>query len=278
MLHFRAIALFLAGLIFASAASAGLTEPADNKLRIGGTGCAIATMQTLGKAFTKIHPEVTVVITPSLGSSGGIKAMLAGAIDLAISSRDLKPAERAQGVLASEYARTPFVFTVSPRNRVAAITTSELVRIYRGDSTLWPDGKKLRLILRPPEESDTDIVKSMSPKMNRAMQIALAREGMIRAITDQDSADKLEKIPGAIGTSTLAQIISEQRALKPLILNGVIPSLDTLAEGKYPYFKTLLMVSSPKPSPLTQAFIAFVHSAAGRQILAKNGQLATPAK
>ena len=278
MLHFRAIALFLAGLIFASAASAGLTEPADNKLRIGGTGCAIATMQTLGKAFTKIHPEVTVVITPSLGSSGGIKAMLAGSIDLAISSRDLKPAERAQGVLASEYARTPFVFTVSPRNSVAAITTSELVRIYRGDSTLWPDGKKLRLILRPPEESDTDIVKSMSPKMNRAMQIALAREGMIRAITDQDSADKLEKIPGAIGTSTLAQIISEQRALKPLILNGVTPSLDTLAEGKYPYFKTLLMVSSPKPSPLTQAFIAFVHSAAGRQILAKNGQLATPAK
>lgn len=278
MLHFRAIALFLAGLIFASAASAGLTEPADNKLRIGGTGCAIATMQTLGMAFSKIHPEATVVITPSLGSSGGIKAMLAGSIDLAISSRDLKPAERAQGVQASEYARTPFVFAVSPRNSVAAITTNELVRIYSGDSTLWPDGKKLRLILRPPEESDTDIVKSMSPEMNRAMQIALAREGMIRAITDQDSADKLEKIPGAIGTSTLAQIISEQRALKPLILNGVTPSLDTLAEGKYPYFKTLLMVSSPKPSPLTQAFIAFVHSAAGRQILAKNGQLATPAK
>ncbi|WP_413437411.1 substrate-binding domain-containing protein [Sulfuriferula sp. GW1] len=278
MLHFRAIALFLAGLIFASAASAGLTEPVDNKLRIGGTGCAIATMQTLGKAFTKIHPEATVVITPSLGSSGGIKAMLAGSIDLAISSRDLKPAERAQGVLASEYARTPFVFAVSPRNSVAAITTNELVRIYSGDSTLWPDGKKLRLVLRPPEESDTDIVKSMSPEMNRAMQIALAREGMIRAITDQDSADKLEKILGAIGTSTLAQIISEQRALKPLILNGVTPSLDTLAEGKYPYFKTLLMVSSPKPSPLTQAFIAFVRSAVGRQILAKNGQWAAPAK
>ena len=278
MLHFRAIVLFLAGLIFAHAASAGLTAPADNKLRIGGTGCAIASMHILGKAFTKTHPDVTVVIAPSLGSGGGIKALLAGAIDLAISGRNLKPTEHAQGVLASEYARTPFVFAVSSRNSVAAITTSELVRIYSGDSTLWPDGKKLRLILRPAEESDTDIVKSMSPEMNQAVTIALAREGMIMATTDQDSADNMEKIPGAIGTTTLAQIISEQRALKPLTLNGVIPNLDRLAEGKYSYFKTLFMVSSPKPNPLTKAFIAFVRSAAGRQILARNGQWAAPAK
>ena len=141
MLHFRAIALFLAGLFFAHAASAGLTEPADNKLRIGGTGCAIASMHILGQAFTKTHPDVTVAIVPSLGSGGGIKAMLAGAIDLAISGRDLKPAERAQGAQASEYARTPLVFAVSSRSSVSAITTSKLVKIYSGDSTLWPDGK-----------------------------------------------------------------------------------------------------------------------------------------
>ncbi len=276
MLHFRAIVLFLAGLISASANSADLVAPA--RIRIGGSGGAIATMQILGKTFTKTHPNVSVVVVPSLGSGGGIKAMLAGAIDLAISGRALKDTERAQGALATEYARTPFVFATGMRNSVSAITTHELVKIYTGETRTWPDGKPLRLVLRPEVESDTDIVKSLSPAMNQAVKTALAREGMIMAMTDQDSADNLENIPGAIGTTTLAQIISEQRALKPLTLNGATPGLAALGEGTYPYFKTLFMVTGPKPNLVTQAFIAFVRSAEGRQILAKNGQSTTSVK
>ena len=276
MLHFRAIVLFLAGLISASANSADLVAPA--RIRIGGSGGALATMQILGKTFTKTHPNVSVVVVPSLGSGGGIKAMLAGAIDLAISGRALKDTERAQGALATEYARTPFVFATGMRNSVSAITTHELVKIYTGETRTWPDGKPLRLVLRPENESDMDIVKSLSPKMNQAVKTALAREGMIMAMTDQDSADNLENIPGAIGTTTLAQIISEQRALKPLTLNGATPSLAALAEGTYPYFKPLFMVTRPKPNPVTQAFSSFVRSAEGRQILAKNGQSTTSVK
>lgn len=276
MLHFRAIVLFLAGLISASANSADLVAPA--RIRIGGSGGALATMQILGKTFTKTHPNVSVVVVPSLGSGGGIKAMLAGAIDLAISGRALKDTERAQGALATEYARTPFVFATGMRNSVSAITTHELVKIYTGETRTWPDGKPLRLVLRPEVESDTDIVKSLSPAMNQAVKTALAREGMIMAMTDQDSADNLENIPGAIGTTTLAQIMSEQRALKPLTLNGATPGLAALGEGTYPYFKTLFMVTGPKPNLVTQAFIAFVRSAEGRQILAKNGQSTTSVK
>lgn len=276
MLHFRAIVLFLAGLISASASSTELVAP--TRIRIGGSGGALATMQILGQAFNKAHPNVNVVIVPSLGSGGGIKAMLAGAIDLAISGRALKDAERAQSALATEYARTPFVFASAMRNNVSAITTRELVKIYKGETRTWPDGKPLRLVLRPVSESDTDIVKSLSPEMNQAVTSALARQGMIMAMTDQDSADNIENIPGAIGTITLAQIISEQRALKPLTLNGATPSLTALTEGKYPYFKPLFMVTRSKSNLVTQAFSAFVRSAAGRQILAKNGHWTAPAK
>jgi len=276
MLHFRAIALLLAGLITANAIGAELPPSADARLRIGGTGGAIATMQILGRAFTKNHPNVAVVIVPSLGSGGGIKTVLAGSIDLAISGRPLKQAERAQGAQAIEYARTPLVFATARRNSVSAITTSELVKIYKGEIHTWPDGKTLRLVLRPEVESDTDIVKSLSAEMAQAVNRALAREGMIMAITDQNNAHDMENIPGAIGSITLAQIVSERRALKPLALNGATPSITALAEGKYPYFKTLFMVSGPKPRPIAQAFIAFARSAEGRQILAENGQWAAP--
>lgn len=274
MFNSRTITLFLAGFLFAHLANAGEHTPADNKIRIGGTGSAIATMRIFTKTFIKSHPGVAVEIVPSLGSGGGIKALQAGIIDLAISGRPLKPAERTESLKVIEYAQTPFVFAVSTHTNATTITTKELVNIYKGDTRVWPDGKTLRLVLRPEVESDTDIVKNMSPEMNLAVKSALTREGMIMAITDQDSADNIENIPGAIGTMTLAQIVSEQRALKPLVLNGLSPSLDMMNQGKYPYYKSMFMVSSARPNPLTQEFITFVRSPSGRKILEKNGQSA----
>lgn len=273
-MSFKHLTLLLACFLFASAGRAA--DQADlvaTRIRIGGSGGPLEGMRLLGEAFKKIHPQTTVVIVPSLGSGGGIKALRAEAIDLAVTSRPLKEAERSPDLIATSYARTPFVFATAWHSNLSAITTAELVGIYAGERKTWPDGRPLRLVLRPETESDTDIVKSLSPEMNQAVKAALDRDGMIVALADKANADKLESIPGAIGATTLAQIISEKRALQPLVLNGVTPSLAALAEGKYPYYKTFFMVTGPKTSPLTHQFTLFVRSAAGREILEKNGHL-----
>lgn len=272
MFHWTARTLLLALLIFPCVGSAEQAAPAAAKIRIGGSGGALATMQIVADAFKKIPPYATVVVIPSLGSSGGTRAVLAGAIDLAVIGRPMKEAERRQGAIAITYARTPFVFASAASTRVSAITLRELVSIYSGDLTTWPDGQTLRLVLRPPEESDTVSTKSLSPAMHLAVEAAHARAGMTIEITDQDNARSLQSIPGALGTTTLAQIDSEKLALRPLALDGVIPSLQTLADGSYRYFKTFSLVSTPKASPLVRQFIAFVQSPAGQQILEKNGQ------
>ena len=271
-------AVIAAALTFALPASAEHPEPDAARIRIGGSGGALASMQILLEAFKKIHPHATEVIVPSLGSGGGIKAVRAGAIDLAVISRPLTDAERSQGAIGTEYARAPFVFATAAHTNVSAISTRELLSIYSGERKTWPDGRPLRLVLRPEADSDTDITKSLSPEMMQAVKTAHARAGMIIAPTDQASADSLETIRGSIGTTTLAQIISEKRALQALALNGVTPSLKTLADGKYPYYKTFIMVSDAKTSPLVQQFIAFVRSAAGQQILEENGHWVTPTK
>ena len=278
MFHLTARTLLLALLIFSGIGYAQQAAPAAAKIRIGGTGGALATMQILADAFKKIPPYATVVIIPSLSSGGGIKAVLAGAIDLGLTSRPLQDAERAQGAIAADYARTPFVFATAAHATVAALSTRELVGIYSGEQKNWPDGRPLRLVLRPDSDSDTAMVKSLSPAMDRAVTAAHAREGLISALTDQANASSLETIPGAIGTSTLAQIISEKRTLQALALNGVTPSLKTLADGSYPYYKTFSIVSTAKTPAPAQQFVAFVRSAAGQQILEQNGHSVAPVK
>lgn len=254
------------------AASASSATPAlADALKIGGTGGGLATMQLLVQEFKKSRASVAPEVLPSLGSSGGIKAVLAGAIDVAVSSRALKADERSKGAAEYEYGRTPFVFTTSPSTKASGLTIGQLADIYSGKTTTWPDGRHIRLVLRPVGDSDTDLVKGISPEVARALAAAEKRPGMTFALTDQESAESTEKIPGALGTSTLAQILTEKRALKVLRFNGVEPSVETIRTGRYPYYKRMFIVIGPKASATAREFVAYAQSAAGRGLLTRLG-------
>ena len=93
---------------------------------------------------------------------------------------------------------------------------------------------------------------------------------------DRLNADTLEKIPGTLGTVTLAQIIAEKRTLQALSIDGVAPSVAALMQGTYPYAKPLVLVSRAQATPLVQQFVAFLRSAPGRAILEANGHWVGP--
>ena len=255
-----------AALVMTVAASAQTQE-----LRIGGTGAGLGTMQVLAQAYVKTAPGTKLVVLPSMGSGGGIKAVLAGAIQIGLSSRPLSDAEAKAGAVAVEYGRTAFVFATAVANPVAGITTQNLADYYAGKVDTWPDGAKLRLVLRPIGDSDSESIKAISPAMREAKLAAEQRKGMVFAVSDQEAASAVEKIPGALGPSTLALLLSERRALKALALDGVVPSAQNVANGSYPLHKQMLIVTGPKSPPEAQAFVSFVRSAAGRDILQQTG-------
>ncbi len=243
-------------------------------VRIGGTGCALGGMKKLAQAFQKSHPGAVVTVAPSLGSDGGIKAVLTGALDLAVSARPLRDDEREKGAAAFEYAKTPFIFVTSHKGETYDLSLQRLASIYAGETKAWPDGTPIRVILRPAGDADTLMLRCLSPEMDRAVQSALSREGMVTAVTDQENADIIEKIRGGFGASTLAQVQSEQRPVRTLRVNGEAPGIATLTSGSYPFYKTLFAVTGPNVSTATMAFISFLNSPAGRTILTRSGHLA----
>ncbi|MEW6599989.1 MAG: substrate-binding domain-containing protein [Nitrospirota bacterium] len=242
-------------------------------IQIGGTGTALGSFSELADAYMKIHPDINIIVLPSLGSTGGIKAVNEGAIDIGLSSRPLKDTERHEGTIAVEYARTPFVFVTAQRKEALRLSLTDIAGIFSGEISKWPDGTIIRLVLRPESDMDTILVQGMSPEMNNAVRRALSKEGMMVAFTDQDSADAVEKIRGAFGTSTLAQIISEKRGLTPVTLNGVVPDMKSLADGSYKYYKTLYLVTGPKSKPAARDFLDFINSGKGREVLSQTGHL-----
>ena len=264
------IARYVLFMVVCSSLMSGNSQAEDKiSLRIGGTGSAMGAFQHVAVAFQKTHPGIDIRFIYGLGSGGAIKALQAGKLELALSARTLKSDERR--LHAEELARTPLVIAVASNHPVANISLEDVARAFDGTLTTWSDGSPLRLIIRSDSDSETTYLRAISPRMNRAVTTAQTRQGLHVAITDADAADALEKIPGAIGTSTLALMVSEQRKLKPLTLDGKSPSVAALARGEYRYFKPVLAVTTTQPPAAVVAFIAFVKSQQGARLLAANG-------
>ena len=262
--------LLTAALQLPVATSGVLAADYQGTLRIGGTGAAVATITQVADAFQKKHPEVRFVFPPSLGSSGGIKAVIAGALDVGLNSRPLTEAERSHGLLSTEYARTPLLLVTSHRGAGINFTLKQIASIYDGEIQRYPDGIPLRVIMRPEVEIDIHLVRGLSPEIDAAIQRAQLREGMAVAVTDHDNAEMLLKTRGALGWMTMAQLISENLGLTPLSINHIVPDQANFASGKYPLFRTFSVVTGAHPTPLVKAFLEFLFSAEGRAILVRN--------
>jgi phosphate transport system substrate-binding protein len=270
----RSASLFLLGCSL-------LTPPAHAnspaaELVVGGTGAALGAMKALGDAYAAGTPQARVRTVPSLGSGGGIRALAAGAIQIAVTSRPLTAEERAKGMIERELIRTPFVFAVHQKAPIGAVTLSELAQIYAGTVGSWKDGTKVRPVLRPVNDVDTEVLSAMSPQMRLALKAAHDLPGKNIAVTDTDTADELERVPGAIGTSTLLLIQSEKRPLKALDVDGIAPTTTNLSSGRYLHQKSIYVVVSARSGPAAQAFVAYITSPAAAQMIARMGGLQVP--
>lgn len=240
-------------------------------VRIGGSGSGLGTIKLLAAGFEQTHPGTHVQVLPSLGSGGGVRAVAAGTVDIGILIRGLKDYELRLGLKTLHYARTPLVFVANMDARQDNITTEELIAVLNGTHTTWPNGQRIRVVLRPPTEHEMVIVASLSADVARALDAAMDRPGMLSALTAQECASLVEKTPGAIGFSNLGLLRSEKRRLKTFSLNGRAPTVKNAAAGTYPLTIDLSFVVGPRPSKAAVSFIRYVFSPAGRRVLEENG-------
>lgn len=260
-------AAFSISIFFASVCSLAHAET----VRIGGTGAAMGTMQIIGEAFEKAYPEHDVKVMPSLGTSGGLKALQASALDIAISARDVNEKEKASGLSSYMYGTTAFILVSNKKASPQPLTKNIIADLYSGKQASWSNGQPVRLVLRPKSDSDTLQLTKFSPEIEQAVMAAHAKSGMTLAVTDTDSADQVEQTSGAFATSTLALVLAERRDFNILPLDGVKPTIQTLTNGSYPHTKNMYAVTGANPSPAVKQFMEFLRSSQGQEILKKIG-------
>jgi phosphate transport system substrate-binding protein len=240
----------------------------QTRLIVGGTGSSLGFMRLLGKSYSAYYPEVTVEVLPSLGTSGGIRALKSGAIDVAVAGRHLTDHEKI-GLHHSFLGKSPVVFAVHPGTPVEEITLSEIVNIYDGTNLTWSDQSRIRIFLRPTNDTDWQLMNSFSPELTRALQIARENEGIYLAITDSDAITYLENVRGSIGPATLTMIAAERRRVKILHYHGRNPDAANHIQEKYPMQKSYFLLSRIDTTPAVAKFVDYIQSPQGQKILSQ---------
>lgn len=150
------VSAFVCGAQFAAAQETG-----KQILKVNGAGMSSDQVDKWAKRFMETNPDVTVTVTGS-SAGKGFQALLDGAADIAMMSREISATERdkanGKGLKVAEkpIGRAAIALVTHPRNPVNELTLEQAKRMYAGEYTNWnqvggPDAPVRCLSRRIPE-------------------------------------------------------------------------------------------------------------------------------
>ncbi len=219
---------------------------------LAGSGSNLALTRALVAACTPAG-AVTPTVAESIGSTGGVRALLDGAIDGALVSRPLRPAELRSGLQVLPYARVPVVLAAHPDTPPVDWRSEDLLAAFGGQQARWPRGQPLVVFQREPGDSSHLAVARALPAFaqvdadnarTRRWRTLYHDAAMLRTVTHT---------PDAVGLSDLATIRLQGVAVALLTYNGVQPGAETVRQGAWPFYKDLsLILTAEAPAELRQ--------------------------
>ncbi|MCM3710409.1 PstS family phosphate ABC transporter substrate-binding protein [Sporosarcina luteola] len=168
-----------------------------------------------------------------------------------------------------------FVFFVNSKNPVKSLTENEIKGIYSGKITNWKDvgGKdnEIRAFQRPENSgSQTALRKFMglTPIMKPPTEDVMSLMGTV--IGEVSDYKNHKNAIGYTFRYYSTQMVKNNR-IRLLSVNGVEPNTDTIRSGEYPITNEFYAVTAGSDNPHVEAFIEWVLSDEGQEIIEKTG-------
>ena len=249
------------------AADAGGTVATD------GSTSMEAVIGSLGEQFMNDNPDITFTYNPT-GSGTGITAVSEGRCDIGLSSRDLKDEEKEAGLEATELALDGIAVIVNSENDVSDLSLEDIKAIYTGEITNWSelggaDGE-IVLIGREAGSGTRDGFESITETEE---QCAYRQE----LTSTGDVITTVSNNPNAIGYASLAAV---DDTVKPVSVDGVAPSEDTISDGTYKIQRPFMLVTKTdgELSEAAQKFFDYATSAEAADIISEAGAVPVAGK
>ena len=219
----------------------------------------------LGEAFeSKNGIKVTYNAT---GSGAGIQAVLEGRCDIGLSSRELKDDEKANGLEGTVLAYDGIAIIVNTANPVKCLDVETITKIYTGEITNWKEvggnDEEIVLIGREAGSGTRDGFESITDTEDKCKyRQELTSTG--------DVITTVGGNPAAIGYASLASV---KESVKTLMVDGVMPSEETIKDGSYVIQRPFVLVTKKNVelSNSAKKFFDYITSKDANEIISGAG-------
>lgn len=255
-----------------------------------GSDTMVNLAQGWAEEFKKLHPEIDVEVSGG-GSGVGIAALIRGTIEVAASSRDMKPEEKAQvrkftgkdpkEIVVGHDALAVYVHKDNP---LTEITRRQLAEIFAegGKITKWS-----QLGVRLPAGQD-DIVRvsrqSSSGTYEFFREHVLDKKDFKLGSRDMNGSKEVVELVAhtvsAIGYSGLGY--NEPGKVKMLKVApeegqpAVAPSVAATLSKQYPIARALFLYTLGEPTGPVKQYIDWVLSEPGQRVVERTGYVPLP--
>jgi hypothetical protein len=166
-------------------------------------------------------------------------------------------------------AQDGLALVVNTSNPIVSLSPAQLRSLFTGRVNTWRELGSFDVltqpILRPPESADAHHFRTFilgdRPLSSNAIIAASSRQLI----------DQVSKIPGGIGMVSMRYLPLEPEKIRPVPIDGRLPTAQTVANGTYPLRYTLSFVGTKSPDPQKEViyrnFFAWVQSEAGQAIV-----------
>ena len=263
-------AVIISGLVVGC--GSGSAEGDTAKITISGSTSVGPTMEVLAEVYEKDN-DVNIEVQ-QVGSSAGIKNTIDGTSDLGMSSRDLKD-EETKEVDGTQIAIDGIAVITNTANKVTNLTSEQVKDIFTGKITNWKDvgGEDAQIVVVSREDGSgtrdgfQDILGFESDELTKDAQICDGSGNVKSTVEGNENAIAYISF-GYLGDT-----------LNDVKIDGVEPTDANVVDGKYPISRPFIVVNKKDGlSDVAKAFVDFIMSEEGQNIVAEEGFIKAPTK
>jgi phosphate transport system substrate-binding protein len=264
-------------------ASSAATPAGTDYIENRGSDTIVNLALAWAERYQELHPEVRISVSGG-GSGVGITALINGTVDIANSSRQIKPEEAQEaeerGIQPVEFvvARDAIAVIVHPDNPVGQLTLQQISDIYSGRINNWREvGGENRPIVRLSRETNSGThvyFLETVLRLGDSDSDTLFSTDTLLLPSSEGIVYEVRQNPNAIGYDGLGYVPPDLKVIAVARQAGgpfVLPSVEAVNDNSYPVARDLYMYTAGQPSGAVADYLAWILSPEAQPIVADLG-------
>lgn len=252
-------------------------HPNEGFVKVKGSDSVLPITQKEAEVYMEQNPESGITVTGG-GSGVGLAALIDGTTDIAMSSREIKVAEKlrlkdkSKKLIEEVVAYDALALVVHPSNPVKELLREDVEAIYTGKIENWKElGGSDQKIVAYARESSSGTYEFFKEVVMEEKEYA---SQIISSNSNGAILQSISQTKGGLGYIGLAYL---NENVKPIGIsfdegeNYVLPSFDNAKAGRYPVSRPLYYYFTDENREKIRPFLEFVFSPAGQSIVTEIG-------